>query len=48
LDFLLKINSIVSFRDYKKFCKGRTKELKIPSHPEKHYDDWMGWYFLFN
>lgn len=45
---LLKLNSVQSFREYKKFCKGRTKELNIPSHPESSYDNWMGWNYLFN
>ena len=45
---LLKINSVRSFKEYKKFCKGRTKELNIPSHPESSYDNWMGWNYLFN
>jgi hypothetical protein len=48
LKILLKSNSVETIRQYKIFCKGRTKEFKIPTHPEYHYDDWMGWNYLFN
>jgi len=45
---LIKLNSIKNIREYKRFCKGKTKELRIPGHPDSFYDDWKGWNYLFD
>jgi len=45
---LIKLNSIESIKEYKSFCKGRTKKLRIPGHPDSFYEDWKGWSYLFN
>jgi len=40
---LLKENKLNKFIDFKKFIKGKSKEYRIPSHPESHYIEWSGW-----
>jgi hypothetical protein len=45
---LLILNNIKSIKEYKKFCKSRTRELRIPGHPDSFYNDWKGWSYLFN
>lgn len=45
---LLKENKLNKFIDFKKFIKGKSKEYRIPSHPETHYIEWSGWSDFLN
>jgi hypothetical protein len=45
---LVKENKLNRYSDFKKFIKGKSKEYRIPSHPESHYIEWSGWNDFFN